>query len=93
MQHLGERAARHREADVHAAQLGEWRKQFIAAASADKARHAKATKEGKRIRELERELRRKDKALAEVTALLALKKKLEMLWGDEGADTSTKSET
>jgi transposase len=36
-----------------------------------------------RIKELERELRRKDKALAEMSALVVLKKKLEALWGDE----------
>ena len=35
----------------------------------------------KKIKELERELRRKDKALAEATALLILKKKAELIWG------------
>ena len=39
-----------------------------------------------RIRELERELRRKDKALAEAAALLVLSKKAEALWGDGGDD-------
>jgi transposase len=37
----------------------------------------------KRIKELEREVRRKDKALAEMSALVVLKKKVEILWGDE----------
>jgi transposase len=37
-----------------------------------------------RIKELERELHRKDKALAEMSALVVLKKKVELLWGDEG---------
>lgn len=37
----------------------------------------------KRIKELERELRHKDKALAEMTALVVLKKKVAALWGDE----------
>ena len=36
-----------------------------------------------RIKQLERELRRKDKALAEMSALVVLKKKLEALWEDE----------
>lgn len=49
--------------------------------------------EAKRIEELEREVRRKDRALAEVTALLALKKKVEMLWGDGDESTRTKSGT
>lgn len=35
----------------------------------------------KKIEELERELRRKDKALAETTALLVLKKKADLIWG------------
>jgi transposase-like protein len=37
----------------------------------------------KRIRELERELRHKEKALAEVAALLVLRKKLDALWGSD----------
>lgn len=39
----------------------------------------------KRIKELERELRRKDKALAETAALLVLRKKLNALW-ENGED-------
>ena len=35
-----------------------------------------------RIRRLEREVNRKDKALAETAALLALRKKMEAIWGD-----------
>jgi transposase len=35
--------------------------------------------------ELERELLRKDKALAEMSALVVLKKKVGLLWGDEDA--------
>jgi hypothetical protein len=37
---------------------------------------------------LQAELRRKDKALAEVTALLVLKKKAEAIWGDDEDDSS-----
>ena len=37
----------------------------------------------KKNKELERELHRKDKALAEMSALVVLKKKVELLWGDE----------
>ena len=36
----------------------------------------------RRIRELERELRRKEKALAETAALLTLKKTAQQIWGD-----------
>ena len=42
----------------------------------------------KRVKELERELRRKEKALAETAALLVLKKKVDAIWGD--ADDGTK---
>jgi transposase len=37
----------------------------------------------KKNKELERELYRKDKALAEMSALIVLKKKVALLWGDE----------
>ena len=39
-----------------------------------------------RIRELERELNRKDKALAETAALLVLRKKLNALWGNDDGE-------
>ena len=43
------------------------------------------------IRELERELRRKDKALAESAALLWLKKTAQDIWGDEDDDTPSEN--
>jgi transposase len=46
----------------------------------------------KRIRTLERELARKEKALAEAAALLVLKKKLQTLEEDEDADTDEEHE-
>jgi hypothetical protein len=36
----------------------------------------------KRIKELERELRQKEKALAETAALLVLRKKAQAIWGE-----------
>ena len=45
------------------------------------AAEAKADK--KRIKELEKELKRKDKALAEAAAILVLRKKLNALWDEE----------
>lgn len=41
----------------------------------------------RRIRDLEKELKRKEKALAETAALLVLKKKVQEIWGDEDANT------
>jgi transposase len=47
----------------------------------------------KRIRQLERELARKEKALAEAATLLVLKKKVEALYGeDEDDDTNGENE-
>ena len=40
-----------------------------------------ARRDKKRIRELERDLRHKEKALAETAALLVLRKKAEAIWG------------
>jgi transposase-like protein len=40
----------------------------------------------KEIKELKRDLRRKEKALAEATALLILKKKAALIWGTDGED-------
>ena len=48
--------------------------------------------ESKRIRELEKEIRKKDKALAETAALLVLSKKVRALWGDAADDTDEKDE-
>ena len=45
-----------------------------------------------RVRKLERELARKDKALAEAAALLVLKKKLQDAFGDEDDDTDEENE-
>jgi transposase len=39
-----------------------------------------------KVRELEKELRRKEKALAEAAALLILEKKVQAIWGDGGAE-------
>ncbi len=56
------------------------------------ARASGPSPEAKRIAELERELRRKDKALAETAAILVLRKKVEALWEGEGDDTTEKNE-
>jgi transcriptional regulator with XRE-family HTH domain len=54
---------------------------------------AASTSTSKRIRQLERELARKEKALAEAAALLILKKKVDTLYGeDEDDDTNGQNE-
>ncbi len=83
-----------RREGLHAADLEAWRQAALTVLGGPpKRRSREATPEAKKIRALEKDLHRKDKALAEVTALLALKKKLEMLWGDEDDGTSTRRGT
>lgn len=84
-----------RREGLHTAQLEEWRGRVDAAAKAALAatKSKKASPEAKRIRALEKDLLRKEKALAEVTALLALQKKVHLIWGDEDDDTPTKKGT
>lgn len=70
-------------------QLQRWRYDCEQAASLsheERRREAAQTKEQRRrIRELERELKRKNAALAETAALLALSKKAQAIWGDEAS--------
>lgn len=81
-----------RREGLHEAQLKEWSEAATRALSApSQKRSTKRSPEAQRIRELERELRRKDKALAEVAALLTLKKKVQEIWGDGEDDTSERS--
>ena len=83
-----------RREGLHEAQLKEWTETAMAALSTTpKRKSSKASPETKRIKNLERELHRKEKALAELAALLVLQKKLETLWGDEGDGTDTRSGT
>lgn len=79
-----------RRIGIHREQLEQWRSDAQAALELPRRRRPAA--ETKRIKELERELRRKDKALAEAAALLVLRKKIQALWGDEDDDTDGKNE-
>ena len=80
---------------LHDAPLQEWRQKVeeasLGALGSPKKRRRGKSPEAKRVEQLERELNRKDKVLAEVTALLALEKKLEMLLGDEDESTTPRS--
>jgi transposase len=87
-------------ASLGEAELGAWlrrrglREEDLASFRADALAGLTAPKraktgsaEQKRIKELERDLKRKDAALAETAALLVLRKKAVALWGEEGEDT------
>ena len=81
-----------RREGLHEAQLKEWRAEAEAALSGPAKRKGKASAESLRVKQLERELRRKDKALAEASAILVLKKKAAAIWGDEDDDTTEGNE-
>ena len=75
-----------RERGLYTEQIKQWR---IACEQANDWDHAhnqqmKAARleDGKKIKQLERELRQKEKALAETAALLVLRKKAQAIWGE-----------
>lgn len=76
-----------RERGLYPEQIHAWRQACEAAndwAQAAHVRTNKATREERqRIRTLERELARKERALAEAAALLVLRKKAAAIWGEE----------
>ena len=81
-----------RERGLHHGQLDQWRDALEDAFSSQPTRSPRSVTDAKRIRELERDLARKDRALAETAALLILKKKMALFWGDEDDDTDPKSD-
>jgi transcriptional regulator with XRE-family HTH domain len=81
-----------RRKGVHEAHLIEWRQMMLSALKVQKAQTSGSkSPENRRIRQLESELDRKEKALAETAALLVLQKKVQNLWGDEERPTPKKS--
>ena len=84
-QELGELLRRR---GVHREQLDAWR---VAAEAIGQPTTSRRSPESKRIKELEREVARKDKALAETAALLVLQKKLQLLFpeGQAAEDDDT----
>ena len=75
-----------RKRGLYPSQIANWRTACEQANDWDRtsaARLGRATKEErKRVKDLERDLARKDRALAEAAALLVLRKKALAIWGD-----------
>ena len=71
-------------------QIQRWKRDCLSGFSSQavvKKEHHKQVREDKlKIKKLEKELRFKDKALAETAALLVLRKKLNALWENENED-------
>ena len=77
-----------RQHGLYSHQLDCWRKLFMTSHDAKKDKEEKASLKGlqKENAQLKKELRRKEKALAEASALLLLKKKADFIWGDSEDD-------
>ena len=79
-----------REKGLFVEQITNWKRDFIQGYSGKKETQQQLrqqTKEDKReISQLKKELKYKEKALAETAALLVLRKKLSALWEDENED-------
>lgn len=91
-----EQSAYCRTQGIYYNQIEAWKQQMLESLGATMRSTDKApnTKENKAVsqqiqdemRQLKSDLNRKDKALAELTALLVLKKKADLLWGDNEDD-------
>jgi len=75
-----------RESGLYIEQIERWREFAIAGAESGtlltKTQRHEWQRDKKRVCELQKELRRKEKALAETAALLVLEKKAQTIWGD-----------
>lgn len=79
-----------RRKGLFAEQIAAWRNACMSANASvvqqTRGQQAQAKEDKKRIRQLEKELQRKEKALAEAAALLILRKKAQAIWGDKEED-------
>ena len=82
-----------RKKGIHETHLEQWRIQMLGGLGKGRAngKPSRRNADIKRIRGLEKELCRKDKALAETAALLVLKKKVQEIWGDEDGSTAKRN--
>jgi len=76
-----------RERGLYPEQIRQWRQACEQANDWDRTQNEKLKQAHKadqqRLKALEQDLKKKEKALAETAALLVLSKKLEAIWGDE----------
>lgn len=73
-----------RKEGLYSNQVSDWRSEIIAGLALKPK--FKRDERDDQIRVLEREILRKDKALAEASALLILEKKVALIWGRNGED-------
>ncbi len=80
-----------RKEGLNSANIEQWKARCIEALSSLKEVSVSRSdfhKGQQKIKDLERDLSRKNKALAETAALLVLKKKADFLWGDEELESA-----
>ncbi|NBV32143.1 MAG: hypothetical protein EBR93_06390, partial [Bacteroidetes bacterium] len=86
---LGEYLRKH---GLHSNQIEEWKVELTSIISSTKRKPGRPRKDPEVValeqenKELKRDLRRKEKALAEQTALVVLQKKAQELWGTDEDD-------
>ena len=81
-----------RREGLHDHELGRWRALMLAALEeVVPKKRAGPSQEARELVTVQRDLRRKDKALAEITALLVLKKKADAIWGVVDDDTDQRT--
>ena len=70
-----------RERGIYAHHVTQWKQDFISGNATSERANTKCLKG--EVRDLKKELNRKDKALAETAALLVLQKKVRAIWGND----------
>jgi transposase len=80
-----------RRKGLYPEQIADWKNNFVHGSSApsSKAEREQMKEQTATIKQLEKELNRKDKALAETAALLVLQKKFQALWEEPEAEKPT----
>jgi transposase len=80
-----------RRKGLYPEQIQDWKAAFIQAylGNPSKAAQNRLREQGKHIKDLQTEVRRKDKALAEAAVLLMLQKKVQAIWAEPEDEKST----
>ena len=69
-----------RKNGLHSSQITDWKKNIVSSISQPKVQVSRKDERDLKIIELEKNLKRKDAALAEASALLILQKKIQLIW-------------
>lgn len=81
-----EKGAYCRQHGCYTHELDEWKAQMLSGINLPKKQKSENRHYITEIKQLKKELNRKEKALAETSALLILKKKAHLIWGDSEED-------